>query len=63
VGSWLLAAITGWFRVDGIKADSFPSDHTSRAWGHLIREYDGSVAEEPHPWVNWLAVPPLAPLL
>jgi hypothetical protein len=37
------------YRVDEIRAVPFPSGHTSRAWGRLICEYDGSAAEEPHP--------------
>jgi hypothetical protein len=36
--------------VDEIRAEPFPSGHTSRAWGHLIRDLDGSVVDEPHPW-------------
>ena len=37
------------YRVDEIRADTFPSGHTSRAWGSLIRNADGRVADEPHP--------------
>jgi hypothetical protein len=44
----LRQAEPGRYRVDEIRADPFHSGHTSRAWGHLIREYDGNVAEEPH---------------
>jgi len=40
----------GRYRVDKIRADPFPSGHTSRAWGHLIRDFDGSVVDEPHRW-------------
>jgi hypothetical protein len=36
--------------VDEIRADPFPSGHTSRAWGGLIRHADGTVVDEPHPW-------------
>ena len=40
----------GFYRVDEIRADPFPSGHTSRAWGGLIRHADGLVQVEPHPW-------------
>jgi hypothetical protein len=40
----------GRYHVDEIRAEPFPSGHTSRAWGNLIRDFDGRVAEEPHPW-------------
>jgi len=39
-------------RVDEIRADPFPSGHTSRDWGGLIRHVDGRVVDEPHPWLN-----------
>jgi hypothetical protein len=40
----------GRYDVDEIRADPFPSGHTWRAWGQLIRDYDRSVVYEPHPW-------------
>ncbi|MGO9468600.1 MAG: hypothetical protein ACLQIB_07185 [Isosphaeraceae bacterium] len=40
----------GRYGVDEIRAEPFASGHTSRQWGHLIREFDGGIAEEPHPW-------------
>jgi hypothetical protein len=40
----------GRYDVDEIQADPFPSGHTSRQWGHLIRHPDGRVEDEPHPW-------------
>ncbi len=40
----------GLYRVDEIRADPFPSGHTSRAWRGLIRHADGRVEDEPHPW-------------
>jgi hypothetical protein len=43
-------AAMGRDRVVEIRADPLTSGHTSRAWGHLIREFEGSVAEEPRPW-------------
>jgi hypothetical protein len=48
----LRTAEPGRYHVDEIRADAFPSGHTSRAWGHLIRGYDGRVVEEPHPWLE-----------
>jgi hypothetical protein len=38
------------YDVDEIRAEPFPSGHTSRAWGRLIRHPDGRVENEPHPW-------------
>lgn len=40
----------GLYRVDEIRADSFLSGHTSRAWGRLIRHADGRVEDEPNLW-------------
>ena len=40
----------GLYRVDEIRADPFPSGHTSKAWGGLIRHAGGRVEDEPHPW-------------
>ncbi len=40
----------GLYRVDEIRADPFPSGHTSRACGSLIRHADGRVGDEPWPW-------------
>jgi hypothetical protein len=36
--------------VDEIRAEPFPSGHSSRHWGRLIWHPDGSVEDEPHPW-------------
>ena len=40
----------GRYYVDVIRAEPFPSGHTSRQWGRLIRHPDGRVEDEPHPW-------------
>ena len=40
----------GRYDVDEIRADPFPSGHTSRQWGRMIRHADGRVEEEPWPW-------------
>jgi hypothetical protein len=40
----------GLYRVDDIRADPFPSGHTLRAWGGLIRHADGRIVVEPQPW-------------
>jgi hypothetical protein len=32
------------------RADPFPSGHTSRQWGRMIRRPDGRVEDEPWPW-------------
>jgi hypothetical protein len=40
----------GRYHVDEIRAEPFACGHTSRAWGHLIRDYDGAVVDEPHTW-------------
>jgi hypothetical protein len=42
----------GRFHVDEIRADAFPSGHTSRARGSLIRHADGRVEDEPWPWAG-----------
>ena len=42
----------GRFQVDEIRADPFPSGHTSMAWGSLIRHPDGRVDDEPWPWAD-----------
>jgi hypothetical protein len=36
--------------VDAIRADPFPSGHTSRAWVGLIRHADARVEADPRPW-------------
>jgi hypothetical protein len=41
----------GRYDVDEIRAAPFPSGHTSRAWGRLIRHRDGRIEDEPHPWL------------
>ena len=38
------------YDVDEIRAEPFPSGHTSRSWGRLIRRPDGRVEDEPWPW-------------
>jgi hypothetical protein len=42
----------GRYDVDEIRAEPFPfpSGHTSRSWGRLIRRPDGRVDDEPWPW-------------
>jgi len=40
----------GRYHVDEIRADPFPSGHTSRRWGIGIKRADGSVELEPDPW-------------
>ena len=40
----------GRYTVDEIRAEPFPSGHTSRQWGRLIRHPDGRVEAEPWPW-------------
>jgi hypothetical protein len=40
----------GRYDVDEIRADPFPSGHTSRAWGRMIRNPDGRNEDEPWPW-------------
>jgi hypothetical protein len=42
--------LPGRYDVDEIRAEPFPSGHTSRQWGWLIRHRDGRVDDEPHPW-------------
>jgi hypothetical protein len=43
---------TGQFDVDEIRAEPFPSGHTSRSWGRMIRHPDGRVGDEPWPWAQ-----------
>jgi hypothetical protein len=38
------------YDVDEIRADPFPSGHTSRQRGRMIRHSDGRVDDEPWPW-------------
>ncbi len=40
----------GRYDVDEIRVDPFPSGHTSRQWGRMIRRPDGRVEDEPWPW-------------
>jgi hypothetical protein len=40
----------GRYDVDEIRAEPFPSGHTSQQWGRMIRHPDGRVEVEPHPW-------------
>jgi hypothetical protein len=37
----------GRYDVDRIRAEPFPSGHTSRQWGRMIRHPDGRVEDEP----------------
>jgi hypothetical protein len=41
----------GRYDVDEIRAEPFPSGHTSRQWGRLIRHPDGTFQEEPWAWL------------
>ena len=43
----------GRYHVDEIRADPFPTGHTSRAWGSLIRHDDGRIVDKPHPWPDY----------
>jgi hypothetical protein len=38
------------YDVDEIRAEPFPSGHTSRLWGRMIRKPAGRVEDEPWPW-------------
>jgi hypothetical protein len=40
----------GRYDVDEIRADPFPSGHTSRSWGRMVRHAGGRVEDEPWPW-------------
>ena len=40
----------GRYDVEEIRAEPFPSGHTSRSWGRMIRHQDGRVEDEPWPW-------------
>jgi hypothetical protein len=40
----------GRYDVDEIRAEPFPSGHTSRQWGRLIQHPDGRVEDEKWPW-------------
>ena len=40
----------GRFVIVEVRADPFPSGHTSWAWGRMIRHADGRVEDEPWPW-------------
>jgi hypothetical protein len=40
----------GRYEVDEIRAEPFPTGHTSRSWGRMLRHPDGRVEEEPSPW-------------
>jgi hypothetical protein len=40
----------GHYDIGEIRAEPFPSAHTSRQWGQYIRHPDGRVEDEPHPW-------------
>src|SRR5262249_36625898 len=50
-GTWSPYSMSpGRFDVDEIRAEPFPSGHTSRSWGRMIRRPDGRVVDEPWPW-------------
>ena len=40
----------GRYDVVEIRAEPFPSGHTSRSWGRMIRNPDGRLQDEPWPW-------------
>ena len=40
----------GCFDFDEIRAEPFPSGHTFRQWGGLIRHPDGRVEDQPLRW-------------
>ena len=40
----------GRYHLDKIRANPFPSGHTSRAWGKVIHHEDGQVILDPIPW-------------
>jgi hypothetical protein len=40
----------GRYDVAEIRAEPFPSGHTSRSWGRIIRHTDGRVEDEAGPW-------------
>jgi hypothetical protein len=42
----------GRYDVDEIRAEPFPSGHTIRQRGRLIRRPDGRVEGEPWPWAD-----------
>jgi hypothetical protein len=41
---------SGRYDMDEIRAEPFPSGHTSRQLGRMIRHPDGRVEDEPWPW-------------
>jgi hypothetical protein len=45
----------GRYDVDEIRAEPFPSGHTSRQWGRMIRHPDGTVEAEAWPWQGAVA--------
>jgi hypothetical protein len=42
--------LPGRYEVVEIRAEPFPSGHTNRAWGRMVRHRDGRVEDEPWPW-------------
>ncbi len=40
----------GRYTVDEISSRPFPSGHTARRWGVLLKLDDGRTIEEPDPW-------------
>jgi hypothetical protein len=41
----------GRYDVDEIRAEPFPSGHTSRRWGTAIKHLDGRCSLNPDPWL------------
>jgi hypothetical protein len=46
----VLGQPSGRYEVDEIRSEPFPSGHTSRTWGRMIRYPDERVEDEPWPW-------------
>jgi hypothetical protein len=51
-GAWAIVQgqSPGRYDVDEIRAEPFPSGHTSRSWGRMIRHPNRRVEDEPWPW-------------
>jgi hypothetical protein len=43
---------SGHHEVEETWAELFPSGHTSRSWGRIIRHGDETVEDEPGPWLQ-----------
>jgi hypothetical protein len=46
------SAKPGRYHVDEISSDAMPSGHTSRRWGVVINNTDGTVTMDIDPWPN-----------